>query len=197
MVEPTIASAPGDETTDKTLLRRRLLAERRAIAPALRHEWEAAIAERLVPAILELSPRRVAVYWPIAGEPDLRSTWTRLEADGVELALPVVLAAATPLAFRRWTTGMTLQPDAAKVPAPPAGAAVAIDLVVIPCLGLHPDGYRLGYGAGFFDRTMAAIDRPLVSIGVAFDIQRCRFGIDVHDEPLTLAVTPSRIERFA
>ncbi|CAN5366757.1 5-formyltetrahydrofolate cyclo-ligase [soil metagenome] len=196
MVEPTIASAFGAEASTKTLLRKRLLAERTAVPAVEREAWQAAIAELLVPTILDLSPKRVAVYWPIAGEPDLRSTWARLHADGVGLAMPAVLATDAPLEFRRWAPGMALQPDAAKVPAPAAGDPVAIDLIVIPCLGLHPDGFRLGYGAGYFDRTLAALDRPIVSIGIAFDFQVCRFEIDVHDEPLTLAVTPSRLERF-
>jgi 5,10-methenyltetrahydrofolate synthetase len=110
----------------------------------------------------------VSVYWPIRAEPDLRPWMHELSSGGVGVALPVATAPARPLAFRRWRPGAPMARGLWNIPYPADGAEVLPTVVVAPLVGFDRHGYRLGYGGGFFDRTLAVLaPRPLV-IGVGF-----------------------------
>jgi 5,10-methenyltetrahydrofolate synthetase len=190
MVSTTIASGSG--VAAKAQLRQRLLSLRREVSLAQREAWQAAIAERLSTVLESLpSARTIAVYWPIAGEPDLRLLWARLHADGLALALPVVGERDSPLQFRHWRPGMELATDAAGVPAPLESPALDVDMIVVPCVGLDARGFRLGYGGGYFDRTLQHLGREVVTVGIAFDFQRCEFPVEAFDVALSIGVTPS------
>lgn len=134
-------------------------------------------------------PPLLAVYWPLGGEPDLHDIYRALAMEGAALALPVVLQRHAPLAFAAWTPGETMGKDV-------TGIAVPADLrfvarppaLLVPCLGFDADGYRLGYGGGFYDRTLAGGVRP-ATLGVAYACQAAQFDVDVHDVPLDLVVT--------
>jgi 5-formyltetrahydrofolate cyclo-ligase len=119
-------------------------------------------------AIGDLSGRIVSGYWPFRGEPDLREWLERLEARGAQCALPVVVEARAPLVFRIWKRGEKLERGVWDIPVPAAGEEVCPDVVIAPIVGYDRDAYRLGYGGGYFDRTLAAIrKRPLI-IGVGY-----------------------------
>jgi len=132
-----------------------------------------------------------SAYWPIKGEPDLRPLMSELHKAGVTIALPLVETRAAPLTFRRWTPDTTMVRGDWSIPVPPPDAPeLTPDIVLAPLVGWSVDAYRLGYGGGYFDRTLAALKpRPFV-IGVGFDAARLRtIYPQPHDMPLDLILT--------
>ncbi len=117
--------------------------------------------------------RRVAGYMPIRSELDPLPTMTALAAAGVVLCLPVVTGRAQPLAFRDWAPGAALEPGAFGVPVPADGAPVVPDALLVPMLAFDARGHRLGYGGGFYDRTIAALRAGpgVLALGLAFAAQ--------------------------
>lgn len=163
---------------------------------ALSHERRTALTSRLEAhldaLVAQLAPTVLAFCWPYRGEPDLRawvSHWVA-HGDGRErvAALPVVLEKATPMVFRKWTPGMELSFDRHGIPHPPEGDAIVPDVVLVPCNAFDAGGYRLGYGGGYFDRTLAVIDP--VAIGVGFEFGRAETVFpQPHDRPMDWIVT--------
>jgi 5-formyltetrahydrofolate cyclo-ligase len=148
--------------------RARLIKERLEISADTRKKNSDCIAEQLDVAIGDLSGRIVSGYWPFRGEPDLREWLERLEVRGGQCALPVVVEAKAPLVFRIWRRGEKLERGVWDIPVPAAGEEVCPDVVIAPIVGYDRDAYRLGYGGGYFDRTLAAMrKRPLV-IGAGY-----------------------------
>src|SRR5581483_9571489 len=133
--------------------RQRLIAARLAVPVGVRQECARRIRghlDRLVPA----SPATVvSLYWPFRGELDLRPWMASAHGRGIRVALPDVVAKAAPLIFREWHPGAPLKPGVWNIPVPADGAEVTPTVVIAPLVGFDPDGYRLGYGGGFFDRT--------------------------------------------
>ncbi|MDX2289894.1 MAG: 5-formyltetrahydrofolate cyclo-ligase [Hyphomicrobiaceae bacterium] len=145
-------------------------------------------------------PCVVSGFLPIGDEIDLGPLMERLHAQGATLALPVIEKKAHPLSFRIWSPGDPLVDKAWGIREPlPAAATVEPDLLLVPLLAVDPDGYRLGYGGGFYDRTLARLRalKPVVAIGVAYDVQRLdAVARDVYDQPLDWLLTPSGMFRF-
>jgi len=107
-------------------------------------------------------------YWPIKGEPDLRPLLSQLHQSGVIIALPVVETRAAPLVFRRWTPTTRMIRGDWNIPVPPHDAErLSPDIALAPCLGWDTRCFRLGWGGGYFDRTLAALHPRPVTIGVA------------------------------
>jgi 5,10-methenyltetrahydrofolate synthetase len=130
-------------------------------------------------------------YWPIKGEPDLRLALADLHRAGVTVALPVVETRAAPLVFRRWTPETKLVRGDWNIPVPPPEAdELTPEVMLAPCLGWDGACFRLGWGGGYFDRTLAApVPRPL-TIGIALSTA-CLPTIfpQPHDIPLDLILT--------
>jgi len=115
----------------------------------------------------------IAGYWPIRSEPDLRPWLARLHARGLRLALPVVETRAAPLVFRAWAPGAALVQGHWNILVPAAGAAaLRPDVVLAPLVGWDAAGFRLGYGGGYFDRTLAALRPRPPAIGVGLQSAR-------------------------
>jgi 5-formyltetrahydrofolate cyclo-ligase len=106
------------------------------------------------------------------GEYDARPLASALRERGAVTALPVVVAPRQPLIFREWHDGADLALGPLGIPYPAASDAVVPTVVLIPMNGWDAAGYRLGYGAGFFDRTLAAAPKPLVAIGIGYEQAR-------------------------
>jgi 5,10-methenyltetrahydrofolate synthetase len=150
--------------------RERLMAERLAVPAADRQDRATRIAAHLDRLLPDLTGTIVSLYWPIRGEPDLRAWAKSIELRGGRCALPVVVEKATPLAFREWQTGAPLVRGFWNIPVPADGAEVRPDVTLAPVIGFDTNGYRLGYGGGYFDRTLAALaPRPKV-IAVGYGI---------------------------
>jgi len=122
-----------------------------------------------------------------------------LHAQGRDLCLPVVTRIHAPLGFRRWTPQAELTPDAQGVPAPLSGGRLTPQLVFVPLLAFTADGARLGYGGGYYDRTLAQLRRSgeVFACGVAYAGQEvASLPIDPHDQPLDAILTPDGYRKF-
>ena len=170
--------------------RERLIAIRLAIPADERRLHSERIAGWLDEALGDISGRIVSAYWSFRGEPDLRFWMEGLADRGAVCALPVVVQRHAPLAFRGWRRGDKLQPGVWNIPVPSDGPSVTPDIVLAPVVGFDPACYRLGYGGGFFDRTLAALPRPPRIVGVGYARQAIRtIYPQGHDIPMDMIVT--------
>lgn len=170
--------------------RKRLLGLRLALSAEFRATQAVAIAADLDALIPSREPQIVSVYWPIRAEPDLRP-WMRSRSEcGTRIALPVALAHGQPLTFREWRPGARLAHGLWRIPYPADGMEVTPTVVLAPVVGFDPQGYRLGYGGGFFDRTLAVLSpRPLV-IGLGYPCTAIKTIFpQPHDIPMDWIVT--------
>jgi 5-formyltetrahydrofolate cyclo-ligase len=174
--------------------RERLIAVRLGIPADERRSFSQRIAERLDEALGDISGRTISAYWAFRGEPDLRTWMEGLAGRGAVCALPVVVQRHAPLTFRSWRRGEPLQPGVWNIPIPASGPSVVPDIVIAPVVGFDPACYRLGYGGGFFDRTLAAFARPPRMVGVGYARQAIRTIFpQAHDVPMNMIVTEAAI----
>jgi 5,10-methenyltetrahydrofolate synthetase len=190
---PRITRSIGDEAARRDA-RNTLIAWRRSMDGQVRRAADAAIAARLE-AWLRARPAgersMLGVYWPVRGEPDLRESMTGWHRAGHAIALPRVAADGGALEFGRWTPATTMRPAAFGIALPEPFELLVPTLLIVPCVGFDLRGYRLGYGGGHYDRTLAA--RELPAIGVAYDgCELARFVAAGHDRPMTAIVTETR-----
>lgn len=176
--------------------REELLAARAALGIAVRQEIAAGIAANIDRLLADLGAgvagKVISAYWPIKSEPDLRPWLERMQAAGAQLALPVVAERARPLVFRPWQPGGAMRRGHWNILEPANDDSVTPDIALVPLVGWDDAGYRLGYGGGYFDRTLARI-RPL-AIGVG--LQSARLATiypQPHDIPLAAIVTETGI----
>jgi 5-formyltetrahydrofolate cyclo-ligase len=131
-----------------------------------------ALAERGLPA--GLAPGIVSGFIPYKSEITTIPLMNRLRRQGWQTALPVVIAPEQPLVFRAWTPGDQLVPGVWDIPIPAESAPEVLpDVLLVPMLAFDRRGYRLGYGGGFYDRTLEKLRalKPVVAIGVAYHAQ--------------------------
>jgi len=177
-----------DNTAWRRGLRREMVA-RRADLSVAEHD---ALSARIVAHALAALPAPVvaAFCWPIKHEPDVRGLLAAWARAGVRTALPVVVAEGQPLAFREWIPETPLAPDRYGIPTPTAGEWLTPDLILLPLNGFDAAGYRLGYGGGYFDRTLAALAPRPLAVGVGFEINRVdSIRPEAHDQRLDWIVT--------
>ncbi|WP_114394355.1 5-formyltetrahydrofolate cyclo-ligase [Oleisolibacter albus] len=157
-----------------------------------------AVARVVLDSFPDLPPDTiVAGYWPKGDELDVRPLLRALGARGLRTALPVVAGRGWPLLFRLWRDGHPLVPGAFGVMEPMAEAPVVQpDLVLVPLLAFDRQGWRLGYGAGFYDRTLDALrqegrpGRGVVAVGIGYAAQEvASVPRDAYDQPLDWIVT--------
>jgi len=167
-------------------LRGELLARRQAVPAARLRDWRLLMDRHLQYGFPGLGKGAVAFCWPIRNEYDARHLLRRLREQGAVTLLPAVVAPHAPLVFREWHPGAELALGKLDIPYPKAGAELVPDTVLLPMNGFDRQGYRLGYGGGFFDRTLEALSarRPVV-IGVTFELA----AIDtIHPQPWDMPV---------
>jgi 5-formyltetrahydrofolate cyclo-ligase len=115
---------------------------------------------------------------------------------GATCALPVVVAPRTPLVFRQWDVDTKMGTGVYDIPMPLDTAEVSPDVVIAPLHGFDPRGFRLGYGSGYFDRTLAALQNRPITVGVGFEISRLdSIYPQSHDIPLDFIVTEAGARR--
>jgi 5-formyltetrahydrofolate cyclo-ligase len=170
--------------------RARLIAARLAIPAEERAGHARVVAGRLDALLPALAGLTVSLYWPLRGEPDLRDWLAAIVARGARCALPVVATKNQPLIFRAWRPGEPLVRGFWNIPVPEQGAIVAPDIVLAPVVGFDQHRYRLGYGGGYFDRTLASLSaRPRV-IGVGYaQAEMTTIHPLAHDIPMDAIVT--------
>ena len=152
--------------------RSRLIAARLAVPPATLDDWRRRMDGYLEHSFPGLARSRFAFCWPIKGEYDARHLARTLRERGALTALPVVVAPKAPLAFREWHPGIELARGPLDIPYPANSQELTPQAVLLPMNGWDAQGYRLGYGGGFFDRTLASLaTKPLV-IGVTYELAK-------------------------
>ena len=170
--------------------RERLIAARLAVPVAERQKLTTKINAALTQALGELSGKIVSAWWPFRGEPDLRPWMDGATARGATCALPVVTEKNGPLTFRAWQDGDPMERGIWNILAPAKGAIVTPDVVLAPLVGFDAACYRLGYGGGYFDRTLAGMTGTRLVVGVGYAMQRIAslHPLD-HDIPMDLVIT--------
>ena len=192
-----IALRDRDPVAIRNGIRRQCLQAREDLSTA-EHVLLSARIERHLAAELQLhKPGCIGFCWPYRAEFDARPLVTRLLDAGWSACLPVVGDTPGPMFFRAWTPATTMQADRHGIQTPVEGAEVVPDLILLPFNAIDASGYRLGYGAGYFDRTLAVMQpRPHV-IGVGFSL-----GVvasvypQPHDIPVNCRVTETGICHF-
>jgi 5-formyltetrahydrofolate cyclo-ligase len=143
----------------------------------------------------------VSGYWPIRDELDIRRLLAGLTEQGIRCALPVAMGRAQPLQFRQWKPGLDLEQRAFGLSEPPDTARILTPrIVLVPLLAVDSRGNRLGYGGGYYDRTLTYLRRtsPVVAVGIAFEVQRVAdVPYDGHDAALDWLVTEKSVFRFS
>jgi 5-formyltetrahydrofolate cyclo-ligase len=170
--------------------REAIIARRMARTAADRRRLTAPVMAYLRATVTPVRYPVAGLYWPIRGEIDLREFARDFVAAGGIVGLPVVVQDTAPVEFWRWQPGMALKRGHWNVPVPPERALVQPDVLVVPLVGFDAGRYRLGYGGGFYDRTLAAaVPRPH-TIGIAFaDVELPTIHPQPHDIALDVIVT--------
>jgi 5-formyltetrahydrofolate cyclo-ligase len=187
---------------DKSALRREAREARRALPPDARRRAAEAVARADLSPLAPLAGRVVAGYVAKPDELDAEPLLRRLAREGVPLALPRTPVAGLPLTFHAWMPGDPLVPGpfGLREPAPEAPVVVPA-LLFVPCLAFSPEGFRLGYGGGYYDRTLAELragarraEPP--AIGLAFAAQERAFEPEAYDQKLDYVLTELGLRAF-
>ncbi|MTV40401.1 5-formyltetrahydrofolate cyclo-ligase [Duganella radicis] len=188
---PRIPRSDAGSPVGKADLRKQLLAERRAIDGATRAAWDRAIGDQVVAWWQAAQPAALGVYWPLRDEPDLHAAYAELARLGARLLLPVVVRKDAALEFAEWSIGEEMVKDKMGVAVPAALRLQAAypPALLVPCLGFNPQGYRLGYGGGFYDRTLARHAPRPRTLGIAYQCLQVPFDSDGHDVALDRIIT--------
>jgi 5,10-methenyltetrahydrofolate synthetase len=184
-------SDPGadDARRWRSIERARLLAQRQGIEARERERRDARLVANLdallrAPAPLARQGERViGAFWPIRAEPDLRRWLQTRHQRGDRCALPVVAVREAPLAFRLWTPGCRMATGAFDTQVPADDLPVTPNIVIMPLVAFDRACYRLGYGGGYYDRTLATLSPAPLKIGVGY----AQFALaTIHPQPFDI-----------
>lgn len=168
--------------------RQRLIKVRLGVSPDQASSWSAAIHDSLLTELDRKRPDSLAVYLPIRGEPDLTAYYPDYSKK-CRLALPVCGENGR-LQFISWQPGQALRVGEYGIAVPVAGQAVSPDMILLPCVGFNRAGYRLGYGGGWFDKTLPDLRSDTRLIGISYACLHTEdFFAEPHDVPLHAILT--------
>jgi 5,10-methenyltetrahydrofolate synthetase len=189
LADPSSNQGP-DSAAFRSRLRREKIAARMAL-PADVHELaSASIEKRLEVLLADRPPQVIGFCWPLRNEFDCRPLVERLLTSGWRAAQPVVVAPAAPMVFRPWTPATSMTVDRHGIPIPTGGETVTPNVVLLPLVAFDSLGYRIGYGGGYFDRTLAALSPSPFAVGVGFELARVdSVRPEPHDVRLDAIVT--------
>ena len=188
------AEHTAESSVFRAALRREKLAARLALDAARHSGLSAAIEGHLESLLDQHMPQTVAICAPVQGEFDARPLVTRLIAYGWRAAMPVVDTAAAPMAFRAWQADSPMTRDRHGIPIPAERISASPDLILLPLVAFDARGYRLGYGGGYFDRTLAAMVLRPYTIGIGFELARSEsIRPEKHDIALDVIVTDAGV----
>jgi 5,10-methenyltetrahydrofolate synthetase len=162
---------PKPAADDRSALRRRLIAAREALPDRLERAVE--LQSVLRAWLVGHKVSTIGAYWPIKGEFDPLPAlyrWSEAAAESEEriIGLPVADKASGSLQFHMWFPGCPMAPDAYDIPKPQGTPVFRPELLLLPCLGYGPGGVRMGYGGGFYGRTIAALSPRPYTVGVGY-----------------------------
>lgn len=174
--------------------RARLLEFRRSLPAAERVRATEGVLHNLSALFADLRCTTIGIYWPIKREIDIRRWGAVLsQRRGMQLALPVVIAKDQPLEYWRWHMRDPMKRGFWDIPVPETRSAVDPDVVIAPLVGFS-GRYRLGYGGGYFDRTLASRCPRPVAIGIGFEFSRIEgFVPHRYDIPMDFVITERSI----
>lgn len=174
--------------------REEILSRRVSVTTEERRVWNEAITAALLEGFPLLQQAVVGFYWPFKGEFDPRFAIHGWRRGGARAALPVVVQKGAPLQFREWWPGVGTSTGVFGLPVPEGTDLVTPQALLIPPIGFDLGGYRLGYGGGYFDRTLAALTPQPLKIGVAYELSRmASIQPQPHDIPMDFIVTENGI----
>lgn len=186
---------PADLKQWRQEQRATLLARRQAATPERRGAWNDAITALLAAGFPLLRGWVVGFCWPYKGEVDPRPLIHQLRAHGTRVALPAVVAKNQPLEFREWWPGAPMKAGALGIPMPEGTPVLLPDAVFVPAVGISDQGWRLGYGGGYFDRTLAVLTPQPLKICLAHELARIpTIHAQPHDVPMDFVVTETGIQ---
>src|SRR5688572_13467235 len=167
------------------------LRSRRLSVPREEKDRLRAIATRLIRQhVPDIGIACIGFYWPFKGEADLRHFVRDVVADGAEAALPVVIERARPLEFWSWRPHAKMQRGVWNIPIPADRIPVHPTLLLVPLVGFDGAGYRLGYGGGYYDRTLAGASPRPMTVGIGYELGRLdSIHPQPHDIPMDAIVT--------
>ncbi|MEE2661791.1 MAG: 5-formyltetrahydrofolate cyclo-ligase [Pseudomonadota bacterium] len=177
---------------------RRKAENRRNIASSIRSKQASLLlSNRFIDLFQDhLSSSLVSAYWPLPGEIDVRPLIYELLQREVSVLLPSSTGRKKPLVFRSWEEGVDLVDSGMGFMEPDTGATIlSPDLLIVPLLGFDANCNRLGYGGGYYDKSLRALRQNLniCAVGVAYEEQEfCEIPIDKYDEPLDMVITDQR-----
>jgi len=163
---------PDELAVWRKIERERLIAAREALDPNTVESLRRRVDGHLERSFPGLAVARLGFCWPIRNEYDARPLMQTLRDRGAVTALPVVVAPRQPLVFREWHPGVALADGLLRIPYPASSDPVIPTVLLLPMNGWDGAGYRLGYGAGFFDRTLASMKPRPIAIGVGYELSR-------------------------
>jgi 5,10-methenyltetrahydrofolate synthetase len=193
MVDPS-----GDRNFDATIfrdsLRQQKIAARLAMTAADHARASASIEQRLTTLLTARPPASIAFCWPLRKEFDCRRLVGDLLDAGWDACQPVVVAPAMPMVFRAWRPNSPMTTDRHGIPVPNTRTVAAPGIILLPLVAFDESGYRLGYGGGYFDRTLASLTPRPIGIGVGFELARIdTVRPTAYDIPLDVIVTETEL----
>lgn len=188
-------SAPATPQ-NKAILRKNMMAKRDEW-PLSSQSYAASIISQKILAMDIPQRCPISLYWPIGSELDCRSLCQALFDRHHPIGLPVIVAKDQPLSFRTWQPNQKMIPSSMNILIPPAdNPTIQPDWLFVPMLAFNRQLYRLGYGGGFYDRTLAALrqKKSIRAIGLAYSIQEIAdLPYDLHDARLDMIVTENEM----
>ena len=170
--------------------RAELIAKRTAVRPEQLRQWNAVITDFIQAGFPMLASMTIGFCWPFKSEFDARFVMRHFRDRGATAALPAVLEKAGPLQFRKWWPGAPMTPGVYEIPVPDGTELLVPDAAIVPMIGFDGGSYRLGYGGGYFDRTLAVANPRPLAIGVSFELGRLEsITPQPHDIPLDFVAT--------
>ncbi|MBB5331173.1 5-formyltetrahydrofolate cyclo-ligase [Tunturiibacter gelidoferens] len=176
--------------------RSELLELRTSFSEEQQHRASEMVLNR-VHSIFQAQGTRIAgFYWPFRGEIEVLPLIDRFLAEGGTAALPMVVGRSRPLTFRLWMPGCPMVAGAFGIPYPAESRVLVPDTLVVPLVGYDDCCYRLGYGGGYYDRTLAVAEPKPLSIGIGFASLRLEtIWPQQYDVPMDYVVTEAETIR--